>query len=130
MISQTQAKIEAPDHWPIALGHAPWVEEVLENYISNAIKYGGQPPLIQLGVNPDPGSSLRFWVQDNGCGIELEEQANLFKPFNRLHRREKGHGLGLSIVRRIVERMGGQTGVESVPGRGSRFYFTLPQPYP
>ena len=125
LIAQTQARIEAPDRWPTALGHAPWVEEVLENYISNAIKYGGQPPLVQLGVDPDMGSSLRFWVQDNGCGIKLEEQANLFKPFNRLRRREKGHGLGLSIVRRIVEKMGGQTGVESIPGGGSRFYFTL-----
>ena len=125
MIAQTQAKIEAPDRWPAALGHAPWVEEVLENYVSNAIKYGGQPPFVQLGVDPDMESSLRFWVQDNGCGIKLEEQANLFKPFNQLRRREKGHGLGLSIVRRIVEKMGGQTGVESIPGGGSRFYFTL-----
>lgn len=130
LITQTQAKIESPDHWPIALGHAPWVEEVLENYVSNAIKYGGRPPLIRLGVDPDLGSSLRFWVQDNGCGIRLEEQANLFKPFNRLNHHEKGHGLGLSIVRRIVERMGGKSGVESIPGQGSRFYFTLSQPYP
>ena len=127
LIAQTQAKIETPDHWPIALGYAPWVEEVLENYISNAIKYGGQPPLIQLGVDQDSDNSLRFWVQDNGWGINVEEQADLF---NRLKRRKKGHGLGLSIVRRIVERMGGQTGVESKPGQGSRFYFTLSQPYP
>lgn len=130
LISQTQAKVEVPNHWPTALGYAPWVEEVLENYISNAIKYGGQPPLVQLGVDPDSSNVLRFWVQDNGYGISVEEQANLFKIFNGLHRRERGHGLGLSIVRRIVERMGGQTGVESTLGEGSRFYFTLSQPYP
>jgi signal transduction histidine kinase len=128
LISQTQAKIETPDCWPAALGHAPWVEEVLANYVSNAIKYGGQPPLIQLGADVDLGGCLRFWVQDNGCGLSPEEQTNLFKPFSQLHRRDKGHGLGLSIVRRIVERMGGQTGVESTPGQGSRFYFTLKQP--
>ncbi len=128
LISQTQAKIETPDRWPTALGHAPWVEEVLANYVSNAIKYGGQPPLIQLGADVDLGGCLRFWVQDNGCGLSPEEQTNLFKPFSQLHRRDKGHGLGLSIVRRIVERMGGQTGVESTPGQGSRFYFTLKQP--
>jgi len=130
LINQTQAKIESPDHWPAAMGYAPWVEEVLENYVSNAIKYGGQPPIVQLGVDQDSGNSLRFWVQDNGFGISEEEQANLFKIFNGQHRREKGHGLGLSIVRRIVERMGGQTDVESTPGQGSRFYFTLSQPDP
>ena len=127
LINQTQAKIETPDHWPTALGHAPWVEEVLANYVSNAIKYGGQPPLIKLGADVDLDGCLRFWVQDNGCGLSPEEQTNLFKPFNRLRRRDKGHGLGLSIVRRIVERMGGQIGVESTPGQGSRFYFTLNQ---
>ena len=127
LISQTQAKIETPDRWPTALGHAPWVEEVLANYVSNAIKYGGQPPLIQLGADVDSAGSLRFWGQDNGCGISPEEQANLFKSFGRLRHRNKGHGLGLSIVRRIVERMGGQIGVESTPGQGSRFYFTLNQ---
>jgi signal transduction histidine kinase len=130
LISQTHAKIETPDCWPTALGHAPWVEEVLANYVSNAIKYGGQPPLIQLGADVDLGGSLRFWVQDNGCGIGPEEQAELFKPFSQRRRRGKGHGLGLSIVRHIVERMGGQTGVESAPGQGSRFYFTLKQPPP
>jgi len=131
LISQTQAKIVTPDHWPTALGHTPWVEEVLANYVSNAIKYGGQPPLIQLGANLDLDGCLRFWVQDNGCGISPEEQANLFKPLSQLHQRSKGHGLGLSIVRRVVDRMGGLTGVESAPGKGSRFYFTLnAQPHP
>jgi len=130
LIAQNQAKIETPDDWPVALGYAPWVEEVLENYISNAIKYGGRPPIIQLGVDPGPDDCLRFWVRDNGIGIGEEEQANLFKVPNRQHRRVTGHGLGLSIVRRIVERMGGQTGVESTPGQGSCFYFTLSQAYP
>jgi two-component system sensor histidine kinase/response regulator len=69
----------------------------------------------------------RFWVQDNGPGLSTEAQARLFTPFTRLDQvHVQGHGLGLSIVRRIVEKLGGQVGVESRPGQGSRFYFTLP----
>ena len=72
---------------------------------------------------------VRFWVRDNGDGILPEKQGRLFTPFTRLdHLHLKGHGLGLSIVRRIAEKPGGQVGVESegVPGHGSLFYFTLP----
>jgi two-component system sensor histidine kinase/response regulator len=70
---------------------------------------------------------VRFWVRDNGPGLTPDEQARLFTPFTRLDRiRAKGHGLGLSIVRRIVEKMGGQVDVESEAGKGSRFSFTLP----
>jgi signal transduction histidine kinase len=125
MIAESQARIEAPERWPTALGYAPWIEEVLANYISNAIKYGGRPPYIQLGADELSSGDVRFWVQDNGEGISLEEQALLFKPFSQLHNRRLGHGLGLSIVRRIVEKMGGQAGVKSALGQGSRFYFTL-----
>ena len=71
----------------------------------------------------------RFWVRDNGPGIPSEAQSRLFTPFTRLDQVSvQGHGLGLSISRRIVEKLGGQVGVESdgAPGRGSVFYFTLP----
>ncbi len=72
---------------------------------------------------------VRFWVRDNGPGLSPKEQSRLFAPFTRLDQaRAKGYGLGLSIVQRIAEKLGGQAGVESegVPGRGSIFYFTLP----
>jgi signal transduction histidine kinase len=70
---------------------------------------------------------VRFWVRDNGPGLPPEEQTRLFTPFTRLNQtRARGHGLGLSIVRRIVEKLGGQVGVESEVGRGSVFSFTLP----
>ena len=66
-------------------------------------------------------------MRDNGPGLTPEEQARLFTPFTRLDQvRARGHGLGLSIVRRIVEKLGGQVGVESEVGRGSFFFFTLP----
>jgi signal transduction histidine kinase len=127
LIEQSQAKIIVPKRWPVALGYEPWVEEVLANYISNAIKYGGRPPIIHLGSDMEPNGVLRFWVQDNGRGISPEDQKNLFKPFSQLHHRSLGHGLGLSIVRHIIEKLGGRVGVESALGQGSCFYFTLNQ---
>jgi len=133
-IQETGATITSSDKWPVVLGHRPWVEEVWVNYISNALKYGGRddlnpptPPHIELGFTPETNGFVRFWVRDNGAGISEADQAHLFIPFSRLAQsRSKGHGLGLSIVQRIVERLGGQVGVESAVGVGSLFYFTLP----
>jgi signal transduction histidine kinase len=138
MIEEHKAEIVLPDEWPVPWGYGPWVEEVWANYMSNALKYGGQPPRVELGADLLPsvpsddgeeekGRMGRFWIRDNGRGLTPEEQARLFTPFTRLDQvSAKGHGLGLSIVRRIVEKMGGQVGVESRVGEGSTFSFTLP----
>jgi two-component system sensor histidine kinase/response regulator len=127
MIEESGAEIVTPASWPQALGYAPWVEEIWVNYLSNALKYSGEPPRIVLGAAPQPDERVRFWVQDNGQGIRLEDQGKLFVPFSQLSQaRTDGHGLGLSIVQRIVEKLGGEVGVESEPGRGSTFSFTLP----
>jgi signal transduction histidine kinase len=126
LIVQTQAEVIAPESWPAALGYAPWIEEVWVNYLSNGIKYGGDPPRLRLGATIQPDNQVQFWVRDNGPGLTLEERTRLFKPFTRLAEvRTQGYGLGLSIVRRIVEKLGGQVGVES-EGEGSTFSFTLP----
>ncbi|MBN1933550.1 MAG: PAS domain-containing protein [Anaerolineae bacterium] len=125
-IEEKQAQIALPETWPVALGYAAWVEEIWANYLSNAIKYGGDPPHVALGWEALDGE-FRFWVRDNGAGLSLEEQGRLFTPFTRLDQvSAKGHGLGLSIVRRISEKLGGQVGVTSTPGAGSTFWFTLP----
>lgn len=129
LIEEHQGEIVLPESWPVVLGYAPWIEAVWANYISNALKYGGQPPYVQIGADEAENGTIRFWVRDNGPGLTREEQARLFTPFERLHQvRAKGHGLGLSIVQRIVTKLGGQVGVESigVPGQGSTFFFTLP----
>ena len=121
-------KVALPETWPVAVGHGPWIEEVWVNYIDNAIKYGGQPAYVELGAERANGTS-RFWVRDNGRGLTAEERDNLFAPFTRLNQvQTQGYGLGLSIVRHIVEKTGGRVGVESngVPGQGSTFSFTLP----
>jgi signal transduction histidine kinase len=124
---ECKAEIVLPDTWPGALGYGPWIEEVWINYISNALKYGGRPPRVELGATVQLDGMVRFWVRDNGPGLAPEAQARLFTPFTQLDQADpKGHGLGLSIVRRIVEKLGGQVGVESQMGRGSIFAFTLP----
>jgi signal transduction histidine kinase len=127
MITESGATIAVPESWPGANGHAAWVEEIWVNYLSNAIKYGGKPPRIELGADEQPDGKVRFWIRDNGRGLSLGEQAQLFSEFGRFRlTRVEGHGLGLSIVRRIVEKLGGQVGVESEIGQGSVFSFTLP----
>lgn len=122
-----KVKIIRPEKWPVVLGYGPWVEEIWANYISNAIKYGGQDPVVELGVDKH-GSFYRFWVKDNGEGLSQTEQDSLFQDFSRLRRHasgHEGHGLGLSIVRRIASKLGGQVGVESDGKNGCTFFFTL-----
>jgi signal transduction histidine kinase len=127
MVKEYQARILTPKTWPAALGYAPWIEEVWANYLSNALKYGGRSPCVELGASLQADGAVRFWVRDNGQGLSVDEQASLFVPFTRLVQdRKSGHGLGLSIVRNIVEKMGGRVGVESELGKGSLFFFTLP----
>lgn len=123
--------------WPSVVGYAPWITEVWVNYISNAIKYGGNPskqikPVVELGFDKlavstvSNGEQFRFWVKDNGEGIASEQVATLFKEFSRLHKNDKeGHGLGLSIAKSIIQKSGGEVGVQSSEN-GSLFYFTLP----
>lgn len=124
---ERDAQLTLPDAWPCALGYGPWIEEVLANYVSNAIKYGGTPPIVALGAEERPDGTVRFWVRDNGSGLAPEEQARLFKPFTQLDRmRAKGSGLGLSIARRIMDRLGGEVAVSSTMGEGSEFSFILP----
>jgi two-component system, sensor histidine kinase and response regulator len=127
MIEEYQAKIDLPKTWPVAEGYTPWIEEIWMNYLSNGLKYGGQPPHLTLGANPLNNGMIRFWIRDNGPGLSQEAIAQLFTPFTRLHqKRAEGHGLGLSIVQQIVEHLGGEAGVESELTQGSLFYFTLP----
>ncbi len=130
-----------PESWPQAKGSRPLVEEVWENFIGNAIKYGSTPPRIELGAKPFEESAeenieenieesmVQFWIRDNGHGIPALSQEQIFEPFNRLHiNLADGHGLGLTIVDRIVRKLHGQVAVEStgIPGEGSTFSFTLP----
>ena len=132
-IASHDARIIKPDNWPSAVGYAPWITEVWVNFISNAIKYGGNPAqkkssIVELGfdqpeVKPE---FVRFWVKDNGEGIAPDKIGALFKEFSRLQAPGKeGNGLGLSIAKSIIDKCGGDIGVESDVGKGCFFYFTL-----
>lgn len=127
LIEERRAQITIPELWPTVMGHGPWVEEVWVNYLSNALKFGGDPPRIELGARPQPDDQVRFWVRDDGPGLTAQEQSRLFIPFTKLGQVTPGHGLGLSIVHRIVNKLEGDVGVESEPGQGCTFWFTLPR---
>jgi PAS domain S-box-containing protein len=127
-ISSSDAAVEMPDHWPDVLGHKQWLEEVLINLISNALKYGGRPPAIRLECDNVTESIYRFRISDNGNGLPPDALKKIFMDFERLGRKDiQGNGLGLSIVKRIIEKLGGTVTVESdnKPGRGCIFSFTL-----
>jgi signal transduction histidine kinase len=126
-IEANAVEVVQAEQWPVVMGYPGWVEEVWVNYISNAIKYGGRPCRVELTVEARPDCWVRFGVQDNGAGLSPKEQAVLFTEFTRLDKlRAKGHGLGLSIVQRIMEKLNGRVGIESEVGQGSTFYFELP----
>lgn len=121
-----ETKIVLSENLPVALGHAPWVEEVWYNYISNAVKYGGTPAKIEIGGEQKKNGCAQFWVKDNGSGLTDDEQSCLFTAYGLRKRESSGHGLGLSIVKRIVEKLNGNVGVQSQVNEGSIFSFTLP----
>lgn len=126
-IAGNRAEIRLPERWPAALGHAPWIEEVWVNYLGNALKFGGRPPRAELGATPEPDGMVRFWLRDNGPSLTPQAQAQVFAPFSRQEqRRVRGRGLSLSLVQRIVEKLGGQVGVTSGAAGGCEFSFTLP----
>lgn len=124
--SGTQIQCEA---LPVVMGDAGQLMQLFQNLIGNALKFrGNQTPCIQVRAEREDGF-WRFEVQDNGIGIAPEYFDRIFVMFQRLHSRSKypGTGIGLAICKKIVERHGGRIWVESEPGKGTIFKFTLPQ---
>jgi PAS domain S-box-containing protein len=116
------------DPLPVVRGDATQLGQLLQNLIGNALKFRGQrPPEIHVGVERR-GNEWVFVVRDNGIGIEAQYFERIFLVFQRLHTQAEypGTGIGLAVCKRIVERHGGRTWVESEPGQGATFYFTLP----
>jgi PAS domain S-box-containing protein len=108
--------------------HLPTFKQILTNLISNSIKFIAEhPPEIRIFTTQSPGF-VRLWIQDNGIGIAPEHHEKIFGLFQRLHDNQTypGTGIGLALVRKGAERMGGRVGVESDVGKGSRFWVDLP----
>ncbi len=126
-IGESGARIIADD-LPVISGDEGQLAQVFQNLIGNAIKFRGEgTPEIRVTAERR-GREWQICVQDNGIGIAPEFAARIFVIFQRLHSRTDypGNGIGLAICKKIVERHGGRIWVESEPGRGARFYFTLP----
>ena len=113
---------------PVVYGDRPRLLEVLQNLVDNAAKYMGdqKKPLVEIGQQGNENDMPVFYVRDNGMGIEPEHHERIFGLFNKLDAKSEGTGVGLALVKRIVEIHGGRIWVESEPGRGSTFLFTLP----
>jgi signal transduction histidine kinase len=113
---------------PVVAGNRALLNGAMGNLIANAVKYGpADGGEIQISARRS-GTGWRFDIESSGRPIPARDRLRIFEPWERgkIARRERGNGLGLAIVRRIVERHGGEVGVIALRGRGNRFYFTLP----
>lgn len=130
-LSEAKVNVLPPLHAVYA--HLPTLKQILANLIENGLKFvgAGRKPVLSILTTSTQGFT-RIWVEDNGIGVPPQHQEKIFGLFKRLHdvQTYPGTGVGLALVRKGAERMGGHAGVESTPGEGSRFWVELPSSAP
>jgi two-component system sensor histidine kinase ChiS len=130
LINEKNATVTIKGEIPPVMGHAPTLLQIISNLVSNAIKYvaPGTNPIVLIRAEKRKRGKVRIFVEDNGIGINPEYKDKIFMLFERLHSENKypGTGVGLAIVKKGIEKMGGRVGFESTPGKGSSFWIELP----
>jgi two-component system CheB/CheR fusion protein len=122
------AEVQIAGTLPAVLGNEAFLTQCISNLVGNAVKFvaPGKSPSVRIWAEPQ-GPGIRLWFEDNGIGIDPKDQQRIFGMFDRIHSPSEyeGTGIGLAIVKKAVERMGGLVGLESKPGRGSKFWIQL-----
>jgi len=128
-VQRSEAHVEFAPALPVVQGNRSVLIQVFSNLLSNAVKFGGDKPRVQVWAEMREPQVVHVWVEDQGIGIAPEHQDRIFGVFERLHGAEvyPGTGIGLAIVKKGIERLGGRVGVESTVGHGSRFWIELPR---
>ena len=127
-IESRGARVSIAQPMPAVVAHRPVLEQVIANLVANALKFVAAGTRPEIAIRAEPmGHFVRLWVEDNGIGVDAAHRARIFDVFEKLHpvSQYAGTGIGLAIVRKGVERMGGEVGVESNAGHGSRFWVDL-----
>jgi signal transduction histidine kinase len=121
-----RARIDVAERMPAVLANEAGLTQCFSNLLNNAVKFveHNQQPHVQVRAEQTDGR-VRIWFEDNGIGIPQELAPRMFGMFQRGSRKYEGTGIGLALVRKVTERMGGKVGVESAPGKGSRFWVEL-----
>jgi light-regulated signal transduction histidine kinase (bacteriophytochrome) len=128
LVDETGATLVIQGKLPQVMADETQLTQLFQNLVGNALKFRGQTPPRVLVEAVLQGAEWRFTVEDNGIGIEPQYFERIFVIFQRLHGKEEypGTGIGLAICKKIVERHGGRIGLDSQPGQGTTFWFTLP----
>lgn len=129
-IQQAKARVHCKQKLPKIMGHPVALEAVFSNLISNALKFVPEKTSPEVTIwSEDQNDHVRVWIADNGIGIAPQYQEKIFQVFQRLHSNNTypGTGIGLAIVAKAMQRIGGSVGVESAPGKGSRFWIDVPR---
>lgn len=124
IFQEPKARIEIAADLPPVLGNEAGLTQCFSNLLGNAVKFvaPGTVPHVRIRAERRDDDRVRFWCEDNGIGIDPELQPRVFGMFQRLSKNYEGTGIGLALVKKVVERMGGEVGLESEEGRGSRFW--------